>query len=365
VRFRYSIEKTKKNKKTVKKAVVYTQDEHGVDRIDVDNDAVRIVEKLSSAGYETYIVGGAVRDLILGKKPKDFDIVSAASPNQIKKLFRNARVIGNRFRLVHVSVVEKIFEVATFRSIKEGPTGNTFGTIEEDVLRRDFSINALFYDPCKQLVVDYVGGMEDIKKKQIRPLISLKTIFVDDPVRMIRAVKYATTTGFTLLPNLRLKIRQQSKLLADISNSRLTEEIFKIIRSSSAGKIVENLEEFGLYQYLQPNASKLLNENLEFRKKYFQTLAALNQTNTALGENLAGLIKDFLELIIDWDGEPTETYKQAFSQARHFILPMNPPRFEMEKAIKIIFKAHGVIVKRAMFTGKEDKRVATSNRQAD
>jgi poly(A) polymerase len=364
VRFRYSIEETKKNKKTVKKAVVYTQDEHGVDRADVDDDAVRIVERLSSAGYETYIVGGAVRDLILGKKPKDFDIVSAASPNQIKKLFRNARVIGNRFRLVHVSVVEKIFEVATFRSMKEGPTGNTFGTIEEDVLRRDFSINALFYDPCKQLVVDYVKGMDDIRKKQIRPLISLKTIFVDDPVRMIRAVKYAATTDFTIPANLRLKIRRQSKLLENISPSRLTEEIFKIIRSSSAAKIVESLEEFGLYQYLQPNASKLLKENSEFRRKYFQTLAALNQTNTISGENLVGLIKDFLELVTDWDGEPVEIYKQAFSQARHFVLPMNPPRFEMERAIKAVSKTHGVIIKRVMFMDRRGAHL-TSNKQVD
>ncbi|MDR0644829.1 MAG: polynucleotide adenylyltransferase PcnB [Treponema sp.] len=362
MRFRYSIEKTKKNKKPVKKAVVYTQDEHGVDRADVDNDAMYIVERLALAGYETYIVGGAVRDLILGKKPKDFDIVSAASPSQIKKLFRNARVIGNRFRLVHVSIGEKIFEVATFRSIKEGPTGNIFGTIEEDVLRRDFSINALFYDPCEQLVVDYVGGMDDIKKRQIRPLISLKTIFVDDPVRMIRAVKYAATTGFSLPASLSLKIRQQSKLLAGISHSRLTEEIFKIIRSSSAVKIAESLEEFGLYQYLQPNASKLLKENSEFRERYFRTLATLNQTTAAPGENLAGLVSDFLELVVDWNGEPMETYNYAFSQARHFVLPMNPPRFEIEWAIKTIFKAHGILIKRTMFTDRIKRQETTSDR---
>ncbi|MDR0411338.1 MAG: polynucleotide adenylyltransferase PcnB [Treponema sp.] len=336
----------------MKKAVVYTQTEHGIARTDVDEEAVCIVERLSLAGYETYIVGGAVRDLILGKKPKDFDIVSAASPNQIKKLFRMARIIGNRFRLVHVSMREKTFEVATFRSIREGLTGNAFGTIEEDVLRRDFSINALFYDPCEQLVVDYVGGMEDIKRKQIRPLISLKTIFVDDPVRMIRAVKYGAITGFSLPSNLRLKIQQQSKLLSNVSHSRLTEEIFKIIRSSSAGKIVESLEEFGLYQYLQPNASAWLKENMEFRKKYFQTLSSLNQELAAPGENLGGLVKDFLEFVVDWEGEPLETYKQAFAQARRFVTPMNPPRVELERAVKTICRSHGLLVKRTLFTDR-------------
>ncbi|MDR0785408.1 MAG: polynucleotide adenylyltransferase PcnB [Treponema sp.] len=336
----------------MKKAVVYTQTEHGIARADVDEEAAYIVERLSSAGYETYIVGGAVRDLILGKKPKDFDIVSAASPNQIKKLFRMARVIGNRFRLVHVLVHEKTFEVATFRSIREGLTGNAFGTIEEDVLRRDFSINALFYDPCEQLVVDYVGGMEDIRRKQIRPLISLKTIFVDDPVRMIRAVKYAAATGFSLPANLRLKIHQQSKLLSNVSHSRLTEEILKIIHSPGAGRIVESLEEFGLYQYLQPNASIRLKENAEFRNKYFQTLSSLNQDAADTGENLGGLVKDFLELVVDWEGETLETYKQAFTQARRFVMPMNPPRFDLDRAVKTICRSHGLLVKRALLSDR-------------
>jgi poly(A) polymerase len=343
---------------------VYTQDEHGINLADVDPDAVHIIERLVAAGFETYIVGGAVRDLVLGKKPKDFDIASAASPNQIKKLFRNARIIGNRFRLVHVAIGSKLFEVSTFRSIKDGMKSNVFGTIEEDVLRRDFSFNALFYDPQKQLVVDYVGGMKDIRKKIVRPVIPLKTIFTDDPVRMIRAVKYGVTTGFKLPFFLRLKIQRQSHLLSSVSPSRLTEEILKIIRSSSASKIVENLESYGLYQYLQPNASKLMKEKSKkdgisqnFRVKYLQSLAALNHVDV-MGENLAALIRDYLETVIQWDGPDSsdvsnmENYKKAFSEARHFVLPMNPPRFELDCAVRLIFKAHHISVRHPLFTEK-------------
>ena len=137
------------NGRLIKKAAVYTREEHKINFADVDSDAVFITGRLRANGHESYIVGGAVRDLILGKKPKDFDIVTDAIPARIKRIFRNSRIIGKRFRLVHVYFGPKIFEVSTFRSIKDGHTGNTYGAIEEDVLRRDFSCNALFYDPGK------------------------------------------------------------------------------------------------------------------------------------------------------------------------------------------------------------------------
>lgn len=352
MRFRYS---TLKNGKLVKKAVVYTQDEHAINRADVDPDAVFIIDRLISAGFETYIVGGAVRDLMLNKKPKDFDIVSGANPNQIKKLFRSARIIGHRFRLVHVSIGAKLFEVSTFRSTTEGSTGNIFGTIEEDAFRRDFTVNALFYDPQKQLVIDYVGGVQDIRERRIKPVIPLKAIFVDDPVRMVRAAKYSAATGFKLPLNVGWKIRQQSPLLSQVSPSRLTEEIFKIIRSSCAGKIVESLEDFGLYQYLQPNASELMKENSAFREKYLQRLAALNQADAASSdkESLAALIQDYLESIVNWNEQEMESYKKTFLSARHFVLPMNPPRFELDAAVKLIYQQHGVIINRLLFVREE------------
>jgi poly(A) polymerase len=346
MRYRYT---TGENGKLVKKAAVYTRDEHGINFADVDGEAVSIVQRLKDSGYETYIVGGAVRDLILGKKPKDFDIASEASPAKIKKLFRNSRIIGRRFRLVHVYFGPRIFEVSTFRSLRDGLTSNTFGTIEEDVLRRDFTMNALFYDPGQQIVVDYVGGMKDIREKRVKPIIPLATIFRDDPVRMIRAVKYGAATGFALPLPLKWKIKQQSPLLAQVSPSRLTEEIFKIIHSSQAGRIVEALDNTGLYQYLQPGAARLMRERTDFRIRYLRSMAALNREGfkNLPGEALGALINDYLEDITEWEQGVAENYKATFASARGFVLPMNPPRFELDFAVRRFFSAHGVTVKKS------------------
>jgi poly(A) polymerase len=349
VRIRYS---ATQDGRPVKKAIVYTKGEHTIRLDAVDKDAVYIVERLRANGYETYIVGGAVRDLILGAQPKDFDIVSAASPPRIKKIFRNSRIIGRRFRLVHVYFGPKIFEVSTFRSLKDGPTSNTYGSIEEDVLRRDFSLNALFYDPLKEIVVDYVAGMKDIREKRIRPIIPISMIFQDDPVRMIRAVKYAAATSFKLPWRLAWKIRRQAPLLSGVSPSRLTEEILKIIHSSCAARIIENLDSFGLYEYLQPGASALLRRDASFRSRYikgFADLALKPEAVRAQGETMAALIRDFLEETVDWEGGILENYKTAFLEARRFVLPMNPPRAELDHAIRLIFGEHGLTVKKPRF----------------
>jgi poly(A) polymerase len=355
---------TEKNGKPVKKAIVYTQNEHGINFADVDSDAVHITERLRAEGFETYIVGGAVRDLMLGKKPKDFDIVSEASPTRIKRIFRNSRVIGRRFRLVHVYFGPKIFEVSTFRSLKDGLTSNTYGTIEEDVLRRDFSLNALFYDPSKQVVVDYVGGVKDIRSRLIRPIIPLSYIFKDDPVRMIRAMKYSAATGFKLPLALRLKIKKQAFLLEPVSPSRLTEEILKIIHSPYAAQIAEKLEFFGLYRYIQPNASRLMKENEDFRSRYLKSLGELNREDRGAakpGETLAALIRDYLEDFVDWNAEGiTENYRNAFAGARQFVLPMNPPRMELDHAVRLVFAEHGQNVKRIRLFERGKPRIQES-----
>ena len=349
MRVRYS---TEENGKLVKKAVVYTRDEHGINLEDVDREAIGIIQRLRYAGYESYIVGGAVRDLLLKKKPKDFDIVSEATPPRIKKVFRNARIIGRRFKLVHVHYGPRIFEVATFRSLKDGLTSNTFGTISDDVLRRDFTMNALFYDPLQQVVVDYVGGMKDIRAKQVKPIIPLATIFTDDPVRMIRAVKYAATTGFSLPLPLKWKIKKQSPLLTSVSPSRLTEEIFKIIHSSQAAAIVAALDEMGLYAYLQPQAAALMKNNPRFRRHYLKSMASLNQPNfkNLPGETLGALINDYLEDIADWEKGIGENYKICYTAARGFVKPMNPPRFELGYAVRRFFAAHNVTIKKSHIT---------------
>ena len=346
MRYRYS---TEENGKLVRRAVVYTREEHGINRDDVDSEAAGIVQRLKDAGYESYIVGGAVRDLILKKNPKDFDIVSEANPTRIKKIFRNSRIIGRRFKLVHVYFGPRIFEVSTFRSLKDGLTSNTFGSIKEDVLRRDFTMNALFYDPGQEIVVDYIGGMKDIQARRVKPIIPLSTIFKDDPVRMIRAVKYGATTGFALPLSLKWKIRSQSPLLASVSPSRLTEEIFKILHSSQAARVVEALDSMGLYSYLQPSAAKLMKESPSFRSRYFRSMAALNQNGfkNLPGEALGALVNDYLEDIADWERGISENYKASYSAARNFVLPMNPPRFELGYAVRRFFSAHGITIKKS------------------
>ena len=360
MRYRYS---TEEDGRLVKRAIVYTRDEHGINPQDIDSEAAGIVHRLKSSGYDSYIVGGAVRDLILKKKPKDFDIVSEASPAKIKKIFRNSRIIGRRFKLVHIYFGPRVFEVSTFRSLKDGLTSNTFGSVKDDVLRRDFTLNALLYDPQQQVVVDYVKGLKDIKAKIIRPIIQLSAIFKDDPVRMIRAVKYAATTGFTLPFSLKYKIKSQSKLLAAISPSRLTEEIFKIIHSPYALQIVSALDKIGLYMYLQPKAVKLMQQRPSFRSRYMRSLAALNkdhsQTKNKIeeqpGEAIGALINDYLEDIIDWERGISENYKECLREARSFLQPINPPRYEVDHAIRRFFASHGITIKKSHILNRDIK----------
>lgn len=350
------------NGKPVKKAVIYTKDEHGIQLSKIDSDALYVVSRLKDSGFTSYIVGGAVRDLIVGKPPKDFDIVTDATPSRIKKIFRNSRIIGRRFRLVHVFFGQKIFEVSTFRSIIDGSVGNSFGTIDEDVMRRDFSLNALYYDPSKEHVIDYVDGVRDIKKGIIRPVIPMDKIFVDDPVRMLRAIKYSATTGCRLPFALKRKIRKSAFLLSPVSPSRLTEELQKIINSGHSYDIVSNALETDLYMYLQPSATAMMYENSTFEKKYLANLKKLDklvakESDARLGKKIYFLIYDFISELTDWKKEVSdhsaagELYVKTWTECRNFVLPMNPQRTELEYAIREVLKDLGV----TMYTPKRGK----------
>lgn len=358
-----------KDGKPVKKAVIYTSNEHCIRNEDIDPDGLRVITQLKSFGFSAYLVGGAVRDLLLGKTPKDFDIVTDATPSKIKKLFRNSRIIGRRFRLVHVFFGSKIFEVSTFRSISTGTVGNNFGTMDEDVQRRDFTLNALYYDPLKMQIIDYVGGVRDIKKQVIKPVIPLDTIFVEDPVRMLRAVKYAASTGFKLPIQLKRKICKSAHLLSPVSPSRLTEELLKIINSGHAYDIVKLCLETDLYMYLQPGATSFMYEKAGFEKRYLERLKkldALHQINpeARLGQKLTYIIYDFIESLTDWKEEISvsaagELYTRTWTQCRNFVLPMNPQRTELEFAIREVLRKLGVtmrIPKTAFNTKKKNSK---------
>ena len=337
----------------IKKAVVYTQTEHLISNKNIDPDALQIINRLRDAGFTAYIVGGAVRDLIVGNKPKDFDIVTDATPSKIKRIFRNSRIIGRRFRLVHVVFGTKIFEVSTFRSNAEGSVGNDFGTIEEDVQRRDFTMNALYYDPIQEQVIDYVGGMRDIKKHILRPVISLDRIFVEDPVRMLRAIKYSATTHAKMPHSLRHKIRTSAGLLSQVSPSRLTEELLKIINNVYAYEIVQEALDTDLYIYLQPSATGLIYERRNYENDYMESIKKLGELNQSepdarLGKKLLYLIKDFVGTLTDWQKETadkysyTELYGKTWAECRNFVLPMNPVRKELEFAVKAALSEYGV-----------------------
>lgn len=358
-----------KDGKPVKKAVIYTSNEHCIRNEDIDPDGLRVITQLKSFGFSAYLVGGAVRDLLLGKTPKDFDIVTDATPSKIKKLFRNSRIIGRRFRLVHVFFGSKIFEVSTFRSISTGTVGNNFGTMDEDVQRRDFTLNALYYDPLKMQIIDYVGGVRDIKKQVIKPVIPLDTIFVEDPVRMLRAVKYAASTGFKLPIQLKRKICKSAHLLSPVSPSRLTEELLKIINSGHAYDIVKLCLETDLYMYLQPGATSFMYEKAGFEKRYLERLKKLDASHqinpeARLGQKLTYIIYDFIESLTDWKEEISvsaagELYTRTWTQCRNFVLPMNPQRTELEFAIREVLRKLGVtmrIPKTAFNTKKKNSK---------
>lgn len=343
------------NGKPVKKAVIYTKKEHSISNDLIDNNALRIISQLRAYGYDSYIVGGAVRDLLCGNKPKDFDIVTDATPNKIKKIFRNSRIIGRRFRLVHIYYGDTIFEVSTFRSLVDGTVGNSFGTIDEDVQRRDFTLNALYYDPLKEQIIDYVGGIKDIKKKIIKPVIPLDHIFTEDPVRMLRAVKYASSTGFKMPLSLKRKIRKSAYLLSPVSPSRLTEEMLKILNSGHSYEITMKALDTHLFMYLQAAASSLIFENPKFEQNYLKHLKELDalhiiNPDARLGQKLFYIIYDFVLSLSDWNldiinkGDSQEIFKKVWKECRNFVLPMNPQRTELEYAIFLSLKKIGINV---------------------
>ena len=359
----------------VRTATIYTKSEHNIPLDKIDSDCLRVVTHLKECGFDTYIVGGAVRDLLTGKTPKDFDVVTSATPSRIKKLFRNSRIIGKRFRLVHVFFGDKIFEVSTFRSIIDGSVGNSFGSIEEDVLRRDFTLNALYYDPLKEQIIDYVGGVQDIRKKILRPVIPMDRIFEEDPVRMLRAVKYSSTCNCKMNFSLKRKIRKSAHLLLPVSPSRLTEEMLKILNSGHAYDIVTACLKTDLYMYLQPNATSMMYQSKEFEKKYMQHLAEMDELvqkdkTIRLGQKLVFLITDFIDSLTDWKKEVLtksatgELYVKTWSQVRNFVLPINPQRTELEYAIRLALKNLGVAIKipkRAFKERRPEKTVAAES----
>lgn len=251
---------------------IYARSEHPISRAQISPSALKVLYRLKGAGFRACLVGGCVRDLLLGREPKDFDVATDAHPEQVRALFRNCRLVGRRFRLAHVQFGQEVIEVATFRAAgapgREGDwvqeasgrllRDNVFGTIEEDAFRRDFTANALYYDIADFSVIDYVGGMEDLRRGVLRLIGDPQSRYREDPVRMLRAVRLMTKLGFTLDPACEELLPKLAPLLADISPARLYDEVLKLFLSGFAVQTFELLRHYGLFEFLFPATEKAL-----------------------------------------------------------------------------------------------------------
>lgn len=321
--------------------------EHGIDPALVDKRAVDVVHTLKDAGYEAYIVGGAVRDLLLGLRPKDFDVATDATPEQVKSLFRRAFIIGRRFRIVHVVYgrgrEHEVIEVSTFRAYMDNAAAeqvagnertskselagmkhavdasgrvlrdNVWGPQDEDAARRDFSVNAMYYDPETQVVVDYHGGFKDAKKRVLRMIGDAPTRYREDPVRIIRAVRFAaklSPLGFKLEAGTGKPLMEMKALLADVPQSRLFDEMLKLLQTGHALATVEQLRKLGLARGIYP----LLDLVVERADEPF-VKAALEDTDRRVGEGKP-VAPSFLLACVLWS-DVREGWAERMRQRQH------------------------------------------------
>lgn len=253
-----------------------TEDQHQISRRYLDDNALKVTYRLQDAGFEGYLVGGCIRDLLLDKKPKDFDVATDAHPEEAAELFRRGRLIGRRFKLVHVRYGRDLIEVATFRASHdsqpengEGEQGkqcdsgmilrdNVYGTIEEDALRRDFTVNALYYCPKDHCVYDFANGYEDLKKGVLRMIGHPESRYKEDPVRMLRAARFAAKLDFTIDPASESPIRPLAPMLKRIAPARLFDEALKLLQSGHAVQSYQQLQRLELFEPLFPQVQELL-----------------------------------------------------------------------------------------------------------
>lgn len=236
---------------------IYHKTDHPLSRKEIDKDALYVLETLNRHGFTSYLVGGSVRDLLLGHKPKDYDISTSARPEEVKAIFRNCLLIGRRFRLAHVRFGQKVIEVATFRAgDNEAETliirDNTWGNEEEDVLRRDFTINGLFYDAINESIIDYVNGYQDIKDQILRVIGMPHARFRQDPVRMLRLVKFRARIGFSIEDSAMQAMLDCRPEILKSSSPRVLEEVLRMLESGHAEVFFKLLAESGLLSHLLP-----------------------------------------------------------------------------------------------------------------
>ena len=250
---------------------VIRRSQHKLSRADISGNALKVLYRLKRCGHQAFLVGGGVRDLLLGRSPKDFDVATDARPEQVRALFRNCRLIGRRFRLAHVRFGREVIEVVTFRSSKSGDEDdrrhddsgrilrdNVYGTIDEDIWRRDFTVNALYYNIADFSIWDYTNGMDDIVGRTLRLIGDPVTRYREDPVRMLRAARLSAKLGFELAPGTAAPIRDMGESLHDVPAARLYDETLKLFQAGHAAASLDRLQQFGLLRYLFPCTDRSL-----------------------------------------------------------------------------------------------------------
>lgn len=269
---------------------VIPRDQHNISRKHISPAALKIIKQLQDADYEAYLVGGGVRDLLLGGLPKDFDVATSATPEQIRRIFRGARIIGRRFQIVHVRIGREVIEVTTFRGADNETAAssdksnakvtrsehgmllrdNVYGDVVSDALRRDFTVNALYYTIRDFSVHDYAGGMQDLEQRTLRMIGDPVTRYKEDPVRMLRAIRFAAKLGFQIEPGTAKPIRELSQLLNNISEARLFEEVLKLFLGGSATATFTLMREYGLLGQLFPGTEAALAAGDELGEKLIE-----------------------------------------------------------------------------------------------
>ena len=254
---------------------IIPRNRHHLSKTEISPNALNVLNRLNSAGFDTYLVGGSVRDLLLRKSPKDFDVATNATPNQIRKLFKNARIIGRRFKLAHILYHREIIEVATFRgSDTERPQNkqaeqrtnakgmlvrdNVYGSLEEDAFRRDFTVNSLYYDLRDSAIIDYTGGFQDVLDKQIRMIGDPIIRYQEDPVRILRAIRFSAKLGFEIEPKTAAPIQDSKHLLTHVAGSRLFDEITKIYQCGAAQSVQHQLMQYQVFEIFFPQTHALI-----------------------------------------------------------------------------------------------------------
>lgn len=275
-----------------RKPSIISFSKHGIARERISPCALKVTQTLQQHDYAAFVVGGAVRDLMLERDPKDFDVATDATPEQVRELFRRSRIIGRRFRLVHVMCGREMVEVSTYRGEQADEDAaqrvadehgrllrdNVFGSQEQDATRRDFTVNALFYDPSSQAIWDYHGGVADLKKRQLRMIGDPERRYREDPVRMLRAARLSASLGLTIEPQTRKPIKTLAPLLANVPPARLFDEMLKLLLSGHAAECVQQLRRQGLHHGLLPMLDVILEQPLGERF----VMAALRNTDARI-----------------------------------------------------------------------------------